>query len=82
MVVIFYQHKLLIVGIILASIISIIFIFISYFLILRNPYSEKNSAYECGFQPFSDARIPFDIHFYLVCLLFLIFDLEFMFLLP
>ena len=43
---------------------------------------EKISAYECGFQPFSDARSSFDIRFYLVAILFIIFDLEVTFLLP
>jgi NADH-quinone oxidoreductase subunit A len=43
---------------------------------------EKISSYECGFQPFSDARNTFDIRFYLVAILFIIFDLELMFLLP
>ncbi len=65
-----------------AMLITSLLIFISYFFIIRNPSIEKNSAYECGFQPFDDARIPFDIHFYLVGILFLIFDLEIMFLVP
>jgi len=43
---------------------------------------EKVSSYECGFQPFSDARNTFDIRFYLVAILFIIFDLEIIFLLP
>jgi len=48
----------------------------------QNPDSEKNSAYECGFEPFTDARSKFDVRFYLVCLLFIIFDLEIAFLFP
>jgi len=44
--------------------------------------AEKTSTYECGFEPFSNPRNTFDIHFYLVCLLFIIFDLEIVFLLP
>ncbi len=43
---------------------------------------EKNKAYECGFQPFSDARFNFDIRFYLIAILFIIFDLEVTFLIP
>ena len=43
---------------------------------------EKISAYECGFDPFEDSRLKFEIHFYLVAILFLIFDLEIAFLLP
>ena len=48
----------------------------------RNPDSEKLSAYECGFNPFDDSRMKFDIRFYLVSLLFIIFDLEVAFLFP
>lgn len=48
----------------------------------RKPYAEKNSPYECGFAPFEDARLPFDVRFYLVAILFIIFDLETAFLFP
>ncbi len=48
----------------------------------QNPDTEKNSAYECGFEAFSDARNKFDVRFYLVTLLFIIFDLEIAFLFP
>lgn len=48
----------------------------------KSPDSEKLSAYECGFNPFDDARMKFDIRFYLVSLLFIIFDLEVAFLFP
>lgn len=48
----------------------------------NNPDPEKNSAYECGFNPFDDARMKFDIRFYLVAILFIIFDLEVAFLFP
>jgi NADH-quinone oxidoreductase subunit A len=48
----------------------------------RNPDSEKVSAYECGFNAFDDARMKFDIRFYLVAILFIIFDLEVVFLIP
>jgi len=48
----------------------------------QKPYAEKLSAYECGFDPFDDARRRFDVRFYLVCLLFIIFDLEVAFLFP
>lgn len=46
------------------------------------PDSEKLSAYECGFEAFSDARLKFDVRFYLVAILFIIFDLEIAFLFP
>ena len=48
----------------------------------QKPYAEKLSAYECGFEAFDDARRRFDVRFYLVCLLFIIFDLEVAFLFP
>ena len=48
----------------------------------QKPYAEKLSAYECGFEPFDDARRKFDVRFYLVAILFIIFDLEIAFLFP
>ena len=48
----------------------------------RNPDPEKLSAYECGFNAFDDARMKFDVRFYLVAILFIIFDLEVSFLFP
>ena len=48
----------------------------------QRPYPEKLSAYECGFEPFDDARRRFDVRFYLVAILFIIFDLEVAFLFP
>ena len=69
-------------SVLLTFIVSTVFTSLAYFLILRNSTIEKNSIYECGFQPFSDSRVPFDIHFYLVGLLFLLFDLEILFLIP
>lgn len=48
----------------------------------RKPNPAKNSTYECGFKPFNDARMPFDVRFYLVAILFIIFDLETAFLFP
>ena len=48
----------------------------------QNPDPEKLSAYECGFEPFEDSRMEFDVRFYLVAILFIIFDLEIAFLFP
>ena len=48
----------------------------------RKPNTEKNSPYECGFEAFEDARLKFDIRYYLVAILFIIFDLEIAFLFP
>ena len=60
---------------------SIIF-FLSFFLATQRPSVEKLSAYECGFDPFNDARTVFDVRFYLVAILFIIFDLEIIYLFP
>ena len=53
-----------------------------FIIAVRNPDPEKVSAYECGFDAFDAARMKFDVRFYLVCLLFIIFDLEIAFLFP
>lgn len=55
---------------------------VSFFLVYQMPEAEKFSSYECGFNPFGDAREKFEIRFYLVGVLFLIFDLEISFLFP
>tara|TARA_Y100000590_G_scaffold173644_1_gene198591 strand:+ start:783 stop:1142 length:360 start_codon:yes stop_codon:yes gene_type:complete len=57
-------------------------LFLSFVLSPKKPSDEKLSPYECGFEPFDDARTKFDIRFYLVALLFIIFDLEVAFLFP
>jgi len=54
----------------------------SFLVAAQKPDSEKVSAYECGFEPFEDARSKFDVRFYLVAILFIIFDLEVAFLFP
>jgi NADH-quinone oxidoreductase subunit A len=53
-----------------------------FMVAVRNPDTEKLSPYECGFNPFDDARMRFDVRFYLVSILFIIFDLEVAFLFP
>lgn len=62
--------------------ITILLLFISYMFSLKQPKHEKMSAYECGFAPFDDLRRVFDIQFYLVGLLFMLFDLEIAFIFP
>jgi NADH-quinone oxidoreductase subunit A len=54
----------------------------SFVLARQRPDSEKLSPYECGFAPFEDARVRFDVRYYLVAILFIIFDLEVAFLFP
>ena len=61
---------------------SISFIAINFIFSPKKPDPEKLSAYECGFEPFSDSRMEFDVRFYLVAILFIIFDLEIAFLFP
>lgn len=75
-----YFHFLFFV--LVAFLVLIILFFVSYFLMQRNIDLEKMSAYECGFDPFEDSLGRFDIKFYLVAILFLIFDLEIVFLFP
>ena len=67
---------------IIASFLAFIIITLSYVLAIQNPETEKLSTYECGFEPYEDARNMFDVKFYLVAILFMIFDIETMFLLP
>ena len=66
----------------LGVILSLLFIIGAAILAPSNPDPEKNSAYECGFNAFDDARMKFDVRFYLVAILFIIFDLEVAFLFP
>ena len=61
---------------------SVGFIILNFVFSPKNPDPEKLSAYECGFEPFEDSRMEFDVRFYLVAILFIIFDLEIAFLFP
>ena len=61
---------------------SLAFVAINYIAAPSKPDPEKLSAYECGFEPFNDSRMEFDVRFYLVAILFIIFDLEIAFLFP
>jgi len=62
--------------------ISGLLIAISYLAAIQSPDPEKTSPYECGFEPFDDARNKFDVRFYVVAILFLIFDIEVAYLFP
>jgi len=66
----------------LATALGLVLIVAAMVIAVRHPDPEKTSAYECGFNAFDDARMKFDIRFYLVSILFIIFDLEVAFLFP
>lgn len=63
-------------------ILSTVLFILSYLVVYQENYFEKISAYECGFEPFEDTRIKFDVRFYLVGILFIVFDIEVLFLFP
>jgi NADH-quinone oxidoreductase subunit A len=66
----------------LAIVLGLLLMISAFIIAVRNPDSEKTSPYECGFNAFDDARMKFDVRFYLVAILFIIFDLEVAFLFP
>ena len=83
MITVFLEDYLsIIIFLFLALGLSFGFIFLNFIFSPKNPDSEKLSAYECGFEAFSDSRMEFDVRFYLVAILFIIFDLEIAFLFP
>ena len=76
------EYFVILLFLLVAILISFIIVILSYLLAVQNPETEKLSSYECGFEPYEDARHRFDVKFYLVAILFIIFDIETMFLLP
>jgi len=76
------EYLSIIIFLAIALLLSIGFIFINYIFSPKNPDPEKLSTYECGFEAFNDSRMEFDVRFYLVAILFIIFDLEIAFLFP
>ena len=66
----------------IAILLSCLLVTLSYLLAVQNPETEKLSTYECGFEPYEDARNIFDVKFYIVAIMFIVFDIETMFLLP
>ena len=76
------EYLSIIIFLFISLLLSIGFIVINYIASPSNPDPEKLSAYECGFEAFDNARVEFDVRFYLVAILFIIFDLEIAFLFP
>jgi NADH-quinone oxidoreductase subunit A len=77
-----YEYLPILIFIGIAAVISGGAVVASYLVSKQKPDSEKLSPYECGFAPFADTRIRFEVRFYLVSILFIIFDLEVAFLFP
>ena len=76
------EYLPVVVFLVVAIALGAVFLVAALVLAVRNPDPEKVSAYECGFNAFDDARMKFDVRFYLVSILFIIFDLEIAFLFP
>tara|TARA_B100000579_G_scaffold294607_1_gene244848 strand:- start:326 stop:694 length:369 start_codon:yes stop_codon:yes gene_type:complete len=76
------EYLSIIIFLFISLLLSIGFVVINFIASPNNPDPEKLSAYECGFEAFDNARIEFDVRFYLVAILFIIFDLEIAFLFP
>jgi NADH-quinone oxidoreductase subunit A len=76
------EYSSILIFLLFAIILTVLIIGASYFLARQNPDSEKLSAYECGFEPYEDGRHTFDVKFCVIAILFLIFDIEVMFLIP
>src|SRR3974390_1931461 len=75
-----YLPLIIFVGV--AGVIGLVLLVVAFLVAYQQPDPEKLSAYECGFNAFDDARMKFDVRFYLVAILFIIFDLEVSFLFP
>ena len=76
------EYVPLLVYLVISMVLSMLILSLSFVFSTQKADPEKVSAYECGFDPFDDARARFDIRFYLVAILFIIFDLEIAFLFP
>jgi len=76
------EYLMLLVFLAIAILLAVLIVGASYFLARQNPESEKLSAYECGFEPYEDTRHTFDVRFCVIAIMFIIFDIEIMFLIP
>ena len=80
----FSKYKMQILGSVITIVLALSALIITLVFVIspKNAQGEKLSAYECGFEPLGDTRLPFDVRFYLVAILFILFDLETAFLFP
>lgn len=78
----FLEYNAIFIYLVISLVIAFVFVIISYLFAGQKGGSEKLSTYECGFEPFEDARNTFDIKFYIIAILFIIFDIEVAFLFP
>ena len=76
------EYVPVLVFIVIALVFGAVALTVGFVLGPRHSYAEKDSPYECGFEAFEDARMQFDVRYYLVAILFIIFDLEIAFLFP
>lgn len=76
------EYLTILIFLLISIFLTIVIISFSYFLAKQNPETEKLSPYECGFEAHEDTRHTFDIKFCVIAILFLLFDLEIMFLIP
>ena len=76
------EYTVILIFLFVAIVLSVIIVLFSYLLAIQKPETEKLSTYECGFEPYEDARHTFDVKFYLIAILFIVFDIETMFLIP
>jgi len=67
---------------VVGTLVGVVPMVLGYLVAPHRPNTEKNSPYECGFEAFEDARMKFDVRYYLVAILFILFDLEIAFLFP
>jgi len=76
------EYLILLTFLLFAIVLTVVIVGASYLLVRQNPESEKLSAYECGFEPYEDSRHTYDVRFCVIAILFIIFDIEIMFLIP
>jgi NADH-quinone oxidoreductase subunit A len=82
MIFILSEYTIILYFLIIGFSLSTFLFLLAYIFTIKLLDNEKSSIYECGFQPFYTSRLPYDVHFYIIAILFLIFDIEVVFLYP